>query len=187
MTPFEYLSVLVSIIIGLGLSHLLSSTARLIQLRHRVRMHLPTLLWMLLLFVLQIQIWWAAFEGRHEAEWNFFSFLFFLLIPVLAYLLSYLLVPDLEDEADIDLRASYHANRVWFFGIFALAALVSLGRDFVEDGREALDLDAAFRIAFLVMSLASARIRGEAFHRAGAAATLMLFCAYVFVLFLQLS
>jgi hypothetical protein len=33
MGPFEYLSVLVSVIVGLGLSHLLTSLARLIQRR----------------------------------------------------------------------------------------------------------------------------------------------------------
>lgn len=33
MGEFEYLSVLISIVIGLGLSHLLSSAARLIQAR----------------------------------------------------------------------------------------------------------------------------------------------------------
>ena len=36
MGQFEYLSVLVSIIIGLALAQLLSGAARLVQLRHRV-------------------------------------------------------------------------------------------------------------------------------------------------------
>lgn len=35
MTPFEYLSVLVSIILGLGLTHLLSAVRALIQMRAR--------------------------------------------------------------------------------------------------------------------------------------------------------
>ncbi|CAN5853718.1 hypothetical protein BH20GEM3_BH20GEM3_15690 [soil metagenome] len=42
MSQFEYLGVLVSIIIGLGLSHLLASAARLIQVRRRVRLYWPT-------------------------------------------------------------------------------------------------------------------------------------------------
>lgn len=39
MSKFEYLSVLTSIIIGLALANLLSGTARLIQLRARMRPH----------------------------------------------------------------------------------------------------------------------------------------------------
>jgi len=70
MTPFEYLSVLVSIIIGLALTRLLSGAARLIQLRRRVRPHAITLGWMAFLFLANIQIWWVAFERREESQWS---------------------------------------------------------------------------------------------------------------------
>ena len=187
MDPFEYLSVLVSIIIGLGLSHLLASAARLIQMRSRVRFHAPALLWMVLLFLLQVQIWWAAFGDRGEEVWNFFDFLSFLLIPVVAYLLTYLLVPDLETESAIDLGASYHRNRGWFFGLLAVVVVVSLGRDLLEDGRAALDLDALFRGFFLALALASAVVRREGWHLAAAALALTVFCGYIIALFLQLQ
>lgn len=187
VNPFEYLSVLVSIIIGLALSHLLASTARLIQLRHRVRFYVPTLLWMVLLFLVQVQIWWAAFDNRTEVDWNFFDFLSFLLIPTLAYLLTYLLVPDLETEAEIDLRASYHRNRAWFFGFFSLALLVSLGRDLLNDGRAALDLDTLFRVAFLALAVASGFVRSETWHVIGAVVALVGFCGYISALFLRLQ
>lgn len=42
MDASEHLSVLVSIIVGPGLTLLLSSTARLIRVRRRVRLYLPT-------------------------------------------------------------------------------------------------------------------------------------------------
>ena len=64
MTPFEYLSVLVSIIVGLALTQLLSGAARLIQLRRRVVMHPATLWWMASLFLINVQVWWVAFERR---------------------------------------------------------------------------------------------------------------------------
>lgn len=187
MSQFEYLSVLVSIIIGLGLSHLLASAARLIQMRSRVRFHAPTLLWMALLFLLQVQIWWAAFGDRGEEVWNFFDFLSFLLIPVLAYLLTYLLVPELEGEATADLEASYHRNRGWFFGLLALAVAVSLGRDLLDDGVAALGLDALFRAFFLALALASAATARRSWHLVGAVAALAGFCGYIVLLFLRLQ
>ena len=49
MSPFEYLSVLISVIVGLGLSHLLTSAARLIQRRHE-RYHLAIAILGLVLF-----------------------------------------------------------------------------------------------------------------------------------------
>lgn len=187
MTQFEYLSVLISIIIGLGLSHLLASAARLIQLRHHTRLYGPTLAWMATALIAQIQIWWVAFERRTSADWNFFSFLLYLLIPIGAYVLSYLVVPDLEGEEMVDLKASYYANRVWFFGILAALMGVSLGEQYLRDGRIPWGTDALFRIVFLLLALAGMWIRREAFHVFTATIFLLLFCAYVFDLFLRLG
>lgn len=188
MNPFEYLSVLVSIIIGLGLSHLLTGAARLIQLRRRVRQYAPTYLWMLILLLVQIQIWWAAYEDRAEPEWTFFGFFSFLLLPIFAALLSYLLVPDLEGEqTELDLRVSYHENRGWLHGLLALTCLVSIARDLVEDRAAALDRDLAFRAVFMVQALAAARVRGDRYHLLNALVVLGVFCAYVGVLFLRLG
>ena len=55
MTSFEYLSVLISIILGLGLTHLLSAVRDLIQQRAQVRWHWLPVLWAGLIFVAQIQ------------------------------------------------------------------------------------------------------------------------------------
>ncbi len=187
MTEFEYLSVLVSIIVGLGLSHLLSSAARLMQMRRRTRMYAPTLLWMGMLFLAHVQIWWAAFERRNADGWNFFSFVLFLLVPVCAYLLAYVLVPDLEGEDEVDLRASFHENRPWFFVLLAALPVVSLLQEYAWDGGVRPDADAGFRVAFAVMAAAAARVRSDAFHLANVLIVLLLFCAYVFTLFLQLA
>lgn len=184
MTPFEYLSVLISVIVGLGLSHLLTSAARLIQRRRHVKPYLPTLLWMATLFVVQIQIWWVAYQSSAEAEWNFFSFLGFLVIPVIGYLLCYLIVPDLEGGV-VDLRAAYHDNRAWFFGLAIVAFLVSFGRDLAGGGIP-LNPNTAFRVGFIILALVAIRVRREWFHLLNAAVGLTLFCAYVFVEFLRL-
>lgn len=186
MNPFEYLSVLVSIIIGLAMSHLLSGTARLIQARRRVRWYAPTLIWLVLLFLAQVQIWWAAFDARQEIDWNFFGFLSFLLIPACAYLLCYLLVPDFEPGDDVDLERSFHDNQRWFFGLFATIVAISMSRDLVEDGRESLDEDMAFRVVFFAGSIVAAFVRSPRFHLGNAILSLTLFCGYIAQLFARL-
>jgi len=185
MQAFEYLSVLVSIIVGLGLSHLLSVAARLIQERRRVQFFPPTLLWMGILFVLQIQIWWAAFEWQSAPTWDFLAFLVFLLLPIGAYLLSVLLVPDLDQPGEMDLRASYFQNRPWFFGLLALVPLISLLHEAIHATIVA-DIDLWFRLGFTVLAGAGLLTRRPA---AQWAVTLLFasgFAAYVGLLFVQL-
>ena len=57
MSQYDFLSALVSIVIALGLSHLLTGVTRLISHRGRYRPHCPSLDWAATLFLLQVQIW----------------------------------------------------------------------------------------------------------------------------------
>jgi hypothetical protein len=139
---------------------------------------------MVTLFIVQIQIWWAFFDMRGGREWNFFSFLYSLAIPVIGYLLCYLVVPALDAET-VELQASYHENRAWFFGLVVLAFAVSFGWDLLGNGVPA-DLNTVFRLLFIVLALAAIRVRREWYHVVNAILGLVLFCAYVFAEFLQL-
>ncbi len=186
MSPFEYLSVLVSIIIGLAITQLLSAAARLIQVRQRVRPHATTLLWMATLFLIDTQIWWAAFERRDYTGWNFFLFLLYLLMPILAFLLSFLVVPELGDEDEIDLAANFAGNRPWFFGLLALLPCASLAEQATRDPTMRLDADVAFRLVFLLLAIVASRIASARVQAGLAVATLALLCGYVADLFLHL-
>lgn len=187
MSQFEYLSVLVSIIIGLALTQLLSGAARLIQRRRRIRVHAATLCWMLVLFLVDIQVWWVAFERRGSEEWEYFSFLLYLLIPVTLFLLNYLVLPDLDDQQATDLAANFDDNRGWFFGLLTAIPLLSLTEQFVRDGVIRADADVGFRVAFAVAAMVAARVRSARFQFWIAITVLGLFLAYVATLFMRLQ
>jgi hypothetical protein len=68
---FSYLSVLLSIILGLGLTQLLTAVGRLIRHRDRVRLDWLPLLWAAVLLVVYVQTWWAMFGLRNVREWTF--------------------------------------------------------------------------------------------------------------------
>jgi len=186
MDAFEYLSVLVSIIVGLGLSHLLATAARLIQERDRIQFFPLTLLWMGILFVLQIQIWWAAFEWQAAPTWEFTGFLIFLFLPIGAYLLSVLLVPDLDRPGDLDQRASYFRNRPWFFGLLTLIPLFSLAHEAIHSGGLVVDADLFFRLGFAGLALVGLLIRNAVVHWIVTAIFAAGFAGYIGLLFDQL-
>ena len=134
MTPFEHLSVLISMVIGLGLTHLLSGLHQLVLARRRVRLHWLPLAWMALMFLGQMEWWWASFGWRRQVEWNFFYFLFVLLSPITMYLAVTFVLPDLQDGAFCDLRQHYFESRGWFFSFVAVGPVVDAIRRGLESG-----------------------------------------------------
>lgn len=187
MDAFGYLSVLISIVLGLGLTHLLAGMAKLMRHRSYVCFYAPTLVWMGLLFLLHVQIWWAVFDLRRVSEWTFFAFVLVLAIPTLVYLLTFLLVPDFDREERVDLKASYFGNRRWFFALFALLPLVSLTQEYAVSQSIQWDADPLFRLGFLVLALVGLMSSSERVHWWLAPAVFLTFGAYIALLFLRLA
>jgi hypothetical protein len=124
MQVFDYLSVIVSVITGLGMTHVLSGVAELVYARKRVRFYWVSLFWMLFLFVSQVQIWWGLWDLRESRAWNFGSFLVLLLYPIATYLPASVVLPSLSTGESVDLREHYYQNHRAFFSLFALVFLV---------------------------------------------------------------
>jgi hypothetical protein len=82
VTPFEHLTVLVSIVIGMGITHLLITARELVQVRSRVKLYWLPMLWFVPIFIALVERWWAIFALHSTIKWNFFYFLFMLMSPV---------------------------------------------------------------------------------------------------------
>src|SRR5262245_34390640 len=133
MDPFSYLTVLISIILGLGITQLLSGLGRVLQGRDRLRMFWPAIAWVVLLLAIHVQTWWAMFGLRAFQRWSFMAFALVLLQPIVLFLLAALVLPS-ETTDSIDLHANYFAQSRWFFGLTIVLLIVSLTRDLVLGG-----------------------------------------------------
>lgn len=189
MSEFGYLSVFASIVLGLGVSRLLAGAGRLVQRRHEVELHVPTLCWTAFLFLLHVQVWWATFTWRDVETWTFLGFLLFLAIPVAAYFLAVLVLPDLEGPAgqEVDLKGAFYENRTWFFWILAAVPVASLVQEMVLAGELARSLDTLARILFAPAAALGAIVGRRGFHRIHAPIMLGLLALYTFGLFLRLG
>src|SRR5262249_24586022 len=65
MDEFGYLSVLVSVILGLAVAQILKGFRGLLLSRARARIYWPVIGWAALLLLICFQSWWAMFELRH--------------------------------------------------------------------------------------------------------------------------
>ncbi|MDP9019139.1 MAG: hypothetical protein M3N19_12565 [Candidatus Eremiobacteraeota bacterium] len=134
MAPFDYLSVLISIVTGLAIANLLSGVVRVMHARHRTRLYWPSIVWTILLFIILVQHWWSEFSLRHQQAWTFGGFFGTLLIPVDLYLLTALVLPHRDDDDELDLRAWYFQNRRGFFILLVLLAPLSYIEEFLAHG-----------------------------------------------------
>src|SRR5688572_24307708 len=93
MSAFEYVIVLISIILGLGITTILTGVAELIKQSKLFILYLPHIIWIVLVFVMHIHEWWFSYELKTEAVWTLPMFLFILLYPINLYILAHLLFP----------------------------------------------------------------------------------------------
>ncbi|MCX7356632.1 MAG: hypothetical protein NT015_00545, partial [Alphaproteobacteria bacterium] len=74
MTMFEYVMVLASIIVGLGMTHLLQGVLDIVQ--ERTRAYWVHLVWVAWAFIQAIFWWWWEFRYSEVEAWTFPLFLF---------------------------------------------------------------------------------------------------------------
>lgn len=121
MTEFEYLAVLVSLILGLGITHLLAGVGRLIHRRGEYKLDPTHVLWTAATFWILVLNWWVFFQSRRFEEWSFDIFLMVVVWAVLYFLMAVVLYPPDISEGE-DYAAVFERNRTWFLGLFVASA-----------------------------------------------------------------
>jgi hypothetical protein len=173
MDAFSYLSVLNSIVLGLGVASLLAGFAAMVRARDRIAMYWPLPVQMVLVFLLHVQLWWALFALRGRTHWSFLGFLVVLMQPVLAYLAAAFLVPDFREAR-------------WFFAAVLLLVLDSLVKSLLLGGTLPNSKDLAGHAAFIFLSLAGIVSRNDVVHKVVAPVSLLVLTAYIATLFVTL-
>ena len=186
MEEFSYLSVLITIILGLGIAKLMTGLGWLIVSRERVRLYWPTVAWVALLLVFHILTWWTMFGLRNYREWNFFAFLIVLLQPVVLYLLAALILSNFTAESRIDLKVNYYANARWFFTLLVLLFCVSLLKDLALFGRFPEKANLAAHVIFMALGITAIGTQCEMFHKLLIPMSVVLMGAYIAILFARL-
>ena len=131
MSSFEFVTVLVSVIVGLGVTHLLTGLGRAVHHRDRVSLWWVHLCWTATILLYLALHWWNLFFMRDDSVWSFWVYLYILFHSVLIFFLAVLLYrPD--PEGAVDLRASFDANRSWFLGVLAATTLVDIGTTAIQ-------------------------------------------------------
>jgi hypothetical protein len=162
MQIFEYVFIVVSIIIGLGITEILTGIGRLIRPGQAARLFGLHLLQVGLIFIGQVQVWWASWRLHDRVEWSVTSLLLFFSGPVLLYLAGHLAFPDAPDERDY--RDYYYAASPRVYTILALAVAWGALADTLVFESPLTALDNLPRLIVLGVLLAMAYTRKRWVH-----------------------
>jgi hypothetical protein len=186
MDAFSYLSVLISLILGLAITQVLKGFRGIMQWRARIRYYWPTLLWGALIIVMSVQSWWAMFGLRSHLDWTFLAFSIVLAQTIVMYLLAALVLPDFFGDGIVDLREHYYGHRRWFFGLLVLLIVTSLVKQLVIDHSLPRPMDLAFHVMFAASGIAGALLARPRVHEILAGFSAILISAYIGLLFTHL-
>ena len=186
MDEFSYLSVLISIILGLGMTQLLSGFARWIEQRETFRAYGPAMAWAAMLLLVHIQGWWSMFGMRHHRDWTFLEFVIVLLQPITLFLMSALVLPG-ANSPELDLRRNYFAQTRWLFGLMLALLVISVVKDVALNGELPEQANLAFHAFLFAMAAIGVATENETYHRAFAYSSAVFFTAYIGLLFARLE
>src|SRR6187399_2367830 len=172
-TPAEFylhIRVLISLVLGLGLTRLLTGLSRFIQHPERLKVYPVHLVWVATVILTIMNFWWWEF-ALIRLDWNFALFAFVLFYAFLFFLLASLLFPeDMSDYAGFE--DYFFSRRRWFFGLLALTLVV----DFIDtvvkgaDHLAMLGIEYKIRLPVAIAAcIAAARSDSRRFHIAFAA------------------
>lgn len=134
MTPFEYVSVLISIVLGLGITQIVSGLADIIHQWKSVKLYWPHLLWILFVFFLHIQEWWVLYDLRGRGTWSLPAFLIIILYPINLFIFARILFPANSNCNGIDFKVFYFENFKKYFTWAVILIALSLADNILFNG-----------------------------------------------------
>jgi hypothetical protein len=157
MDEFSYLSVLISVILGLAVTQILKGFRGILLSRARVRIYWPVIACCTLasdLFAELVVDVWDAKPARLDVP----PFTMVLLNTVFIYMMTALVFPDFFGEGVVDLKENFYAQRGWFFTLAFSTIVISVCKDIALDGRLPNTTNLIFHVIFGVTLFIGASI-----------------------------
>lgn len=145
MSIFEFIMVMVSVILALALAQLLRALTEIPDSDMPCRIHSG---WIAVIAFLVIQTWWAYWDLTQVEGWTFVGYLTVLSVPIAWFVLAQILVPATRTVAT-DWQAHFAKIARSFYLILALAMVVGTLTTWALIGTPLLHPYRAFQVALI--------------------------------------
>ena len=173
MNQFEYVMVLVSIIIGLGIAHILLGISgiidRFMRRKEPLELSLAHATWLASCFGWLVLFWWWEYRfSTRVADWTVGLYFFLVLYAVVLFLLSAILVPRNWDGVR-SFKAYFLERRVWFYGLYMFATVIDFVDSYLKGGYDYMMVEAGgtslvFNILAFPIGIIGIGTRNMTFH-----------------------
>jgi hypothetical protein len=126
ISAFEYVSILVSIILGLGITQILSSFSDLLYHYKEIKFYWPHSVWILFILFLNIQDWFITYQLKDKLAWSLPALFFILLYPITLFIAAKMLLPANESDKGTDMKLYYRSHYPVIFFIVGIAIFISI-------------------------------------------------------------
>ena len=114
MSAFEYFSVALSFVLGLGVTRLLLGVVHVFLARRRQQVHWIPLAWAASIFIYQVQFWWALFElNAALPAWTHAAFVTLMAHALLLFVAGTLILPGSDRHAHDSLLGYFEEDGRW--------------------------------------------------------------------------
>ena len=163
MTPaFSHLSMIAFVILGLSMVRLMIAYSSLLSKNHNddpnddVTFYWPHTAMCLITFLTIILFWWTSYPLRDlnyfpNEGWNLFTFLLYLTVPFLFFMVSEVVVPHEEEtnEVEVNLQEYYYRHHKVIIGLAVVLQICLLANLFVFFKGELASLKVVGRVIML--------------------------------------
>ncbi len=162
MVAFSHLSMIAFVILGLSMVRLMINFSALLAKNYNddgdddVKFYWPHTAFTFITFFTIILFWWTSYPLRDLAYfpnegWNLFSFLLYLSVPFMFFMVSEVVAPQPETYKDksVNLRDYYYKNHKVILGLAWSLQLLLIGNLFVFFQGEVVSLKVVGRVIML--------------------------------------
>ena len=186
LASFAFIITLAAVINGLGIVRWVTSLAEYLRRRESLQVeHYGVFtLYAVFQFMLHILMWWSLWGVRGAGEINFLKYVYLLVGPILLYLGTSVLAPDIEDSK-IATKAHYARVRPTYATVLALLWTWAIFMSPIMRG--VIAPSASAFVLFLIIALVQRFIASEKLQPVFALANWFLFVAFVGIYAMQLG
>jgi len=160
LDAFRWVSIPLSMILGLGVTRLLASMVAMFRSRTRAKLDVIPLAWAACIFIHHLQFWWAIIElPSLITTWTVASFLLLVCLTLLLYVSAALVLPPTELAQGEELASSFQMDGRWALGSLSAYSALAFMADWLLWGADRVTASVWILLPVIALPLIFLRVR----------------------------